>query len=731
LMLHNSYVYHGGEDESFAAEALMLQDAGHHVETIHVTNQVVQGVAAVQVALEAIWSPKSYRMVDAKLSERKFDVLHVQNFFPLISPSVYAAARKHGVAVVQSLRNYRLLCPSTTLFRNGKICEDCLHKAFKYPGVVHGCYRNSVMSSAAVAAMTGFHTLKGTWREAVDLYISLSQSSRTKFVEAGLPAEKIFVKGNVVHPDPGPGDGEAGYVLFAGRLAREKGLETLLSAWEQLATLRRLKIVGDGLLAPEVEAFCKRHANVEWLGAKSSSEVYELMGAASLFVFPSEWYEPFGRVAIESFAKGTPVVASNMAAMAEVVEDGRTGMLFRPGDAKDLAGKLRWAEEHPAELREMRVAARRCYEEKYTVAQNCDLLIGAYELAKRRRAAILDVDQDEEAREKATGLKEVAVSDIRKPVVAKVEMSGGSAGSGAAPAKSAVLQEEQVQFFEDQGYLRVENFTTAEEIREIRQALEGLFASRRGEKEGAFADLVAGADHADEMSSPQILNPVNYLPKLHQTQCFKNGLRMAKQLLGEDARCFFDLSILKKPKVGKATPWHQDEAFRDPNFEYRELTVWVALQEVKAETGCLQFIPQSHKAPVFDHRSANNDPTSQALECVGEFEHAKAVACPLKPGGCTIHHHRTLHFAAPNVSDTARYTYIMTFGVTPKPLAEKRTFAWLNQKAAPIQERKRQWMRHGGVLITAWRRLRRGDLVSWQAAVYGVRRSIKLLRKGI
>jgi len=404
LMLHNSYVLHGGEDESFAAEALMLLDAGHHVETIHVKNEEVRGLAAVQVALESIWSRESYQLVDEKLSERAFDVLHVQNFFPKLSPSVYAAARKHGVAVVQSLRNYRLLCPAVTLFRDGKICEDCLHKTFKYPGVVHGCYRNSVLSSAAVAAMTGIHAVRGTWREAVDLYISLSESSRAKFVEAGLPAEKIVVKGNVVHPDPRPGGGPgagAGNVLFVGRLTREKGLETLLAAWEQLETAWRLKIVGAGQLAPEVEAFCGRHKNAEWLGMKSTAEVYELMGAASLLVFPSEWYEPFGRVAIESFAKGTPVVASNMAAMAEVVEDGRTGILFRPGDAEDLARKLRWAGEHPVELRTMRGAARRCYEEKYTVAQNCDLLIGAYVLAKRKSAGVLKVSQEEEV-ERAT-----------------------------------------------------------------------------------------------------------------------------------------------------------------------------------------------------------------------------------------------------------------------------------------------------------------------------------------
>src|SRR5271169_6023727 len=157
------------------------------------------------------------------------------------------------------------------------------------------------------------------------------------------------------------------------------------------------------------------------------------------------------------------------------------------------------------------------------------------------------------------------------------------------------LAPEQVQFFNDNGYLHLNRITTVEEAREIRAALKELFDKRAGEKEGAFADLVAGADHAGELSSPQILNAVNSLPRLHKTQCFQNALHLAKQLLGEKARSFFDLAILKDPRVGAATPWHQDEAFRDPNFEYRELTVWVALQDVAADGGCLQFIPKSNQ----------------------------------------------------------------------------------------------------------------------------------------
>jgi glycosyltransferase involved in cell wall biosynthesis len=391
LMLHNSYQFQGGEDESFASEARMLSDAGHHVETIHLKNDNVRGFAAVQIGLQSIWSQDSYDLVDRKLQERSFSVLHVQNFFPLISPSVYYAARKNGVAVVQSLRNYRLLCPSATLYRDGKICEDCLHKTFKYPGILHGCYRGSALTSATVAAMTAWHSLKGTWRNAVDLYICLSEFSRQKFIEAGFPPERTIVKPNFVYPDPGLGDGTGSYVLFVGRLTPEKGVRTLLSAWDLVSSPGTLKIVGEGPLGPQVEAFCEGRSNVQWLGHKTATEVKEFMGAASLLVFPSEWYEPFGRVAIESLAKGTPVLTSRLAGMPEIVQDGITGLLCNPGDPRDLAAKLKWALEHATEIRAMRPRARAMYESKYTADQNCGALLRAYQMAQT--AVALDAKQ--------------------------------------------------------------------------------------------------------------------------------------------------------------------------------------------------------------------------------------------------------------------------------------------------------------------------------------------------
>jgi len=382
-MLHNSYQFRGGEDESFDSEVRMLRANGHFVETIQTDYSQIEAKGKIQVAIESLWSRPSHDLVDRKLRERQFDVMHVQNFFPQLSPSVYYAAKKHGVAVVQTLRNYRLLCPSVFFYRDGRVCEDCMGKVFKYPGILHACYRDSRVATAAVAAMTAFHTLKGTWINAVDLYIALTRFVRDKFIEAGFPEDKVVVKSNFVYPDPGQGAGDGDYALFVGRLSPEKGLDTLLSAWQQLGRNWKLKIAGDGPMAEDVRSFCAARNDVEWLGAQSRVQTAQLMGSARVLVFPSQWYETFGRVAMESFAAGTPVIASKLGAIAEVCDDGQTGLLFRAGDASDLADKLRWAFDNANQVREMRLPARRTFESKYTMQQNHGVLIHAYQAAQR------------------------------------------------------------------------------------------------------------------------------------------------------------------------------------------------------------------------------------------------------------------------------------------------------------------------------------------------------------
>jgi len=297
-------------------------------------------------------------------------------------------------------------------------------------------------------------------------------------------------------------------------------------------------------------------------------------------------------------------------------------------------------------------------------------------------------------------------------------------------AENSQMTAAQVQLLNSQGFLSLNPIATPQEIQEIRAALQDLFDKKAGENEGANLDFVAGDHPEAPKTAPQIINPVNYYPKLRKTACFRNSLKIAKQLLGEDARCFFDLTIMKMPQVGAPTPWHQDVAFRDPRFKYTEINIWVALQDVTVDSGCLRYVPGSHTIPVLPHHSVNDDPSSQAFECMGGFDESAAVSCPLPAGGCIIHLPGTLHSAGPNRAANPRLAYIMVFGIAPVPAEQPQTFPWLDHKETPAQARKRRWMRRGGALITVWRRLRRGDLNSWQSAVYGVKRLARILRRG-
>jgi glycosyltransferase involved in cell wall biosynthesis len=219
----------------------------------------------------------------------------------------------------------------------------------------------------------------------VDAYIVLTEFARQKFIQGNLPAEKIVVKPNFVYSDPGLGEQHGGYALFVGRLSPEKGIGTLLTAWEELGRMIPLKVVGDGPLSEKVIEAAGRVPGVEWLGRRSAQEVYELIGEANFLVFPSEWYETFGLVAIESFAKGTPVIAANIGAIAEVVESGRTGLHFRSCDPEDLVTKVKWVLNHPVEVAQMRCQARAEFETKYTAERNYRMLIDIYERVLTRK----------------------------------------------------------------------------------------------------------------------------------------------------------------------------------------------------------------------------------------------------------------------------------------------------------------------------------------------------------
>lgn len=386
LVIHNRYQHPGGEDKVFASETALLRQNGHEVVEYTEDNKRIDGMNPLAVAAGAVWSRTSqYKLLNV-LRDFQPDVAHFHNTFLLISPAAYYACGKLGVPVVQTLHNYRLFCLDATFFRGERVCEDCLAKILPWPGVLHGCYHGSRAHSAVVGSMIAVHRALGTWQKKVDIYIALSEFSRKKFTEGGIPTERIVVKPNFIYSDPGMRRGCGDYVIFVGRLAPGKGIKTLLEAWRHVKGIR-LKIVGNGPFTETVRKFVETHRleNIEILGQRSPEEIPGLIKGARFLVFSSEWHETFGLVMIEAFACGVPVVASRLGVATEIVEDGQTGIHFEPGNPQDLGAKVEWAWTHTKEMQEMGRKARARYEAKYTAGQNYKMLMEIYQMARERR----------------------------------------------------------------------------------------------------------------------------------------------------------------------------------------------------------------------------------------------------------------------------------------------------------------------------------------------------------
>jgi len=392
LLVHNAYQQPGGEDVVFQRERDLLRAAGHEVLEYRRFNDEISNYSVIRrITLlgRTVWASDSYRDLTTLLRESKPAIVHVHNAFPLISPSIFWACRNENVPVIQTLHNYRLLCPGGNFCRDGKPCEDCMNGNY-WQGAVHGCYRDSRAQTAAVALMLTVHHAKKTWTRMVDCYIVLTSFSRSRYVAAGFPEDLIRVKPNFVDPDPGTRTGNGNYALFVGRLDPEKGVPTLLKAWLQMPHSRTLRIAGDGSYRPQLEAFAKVYPNVEFTGWLPRQRVVEEMKGARFVVFPSEWYENNPLVIIEAFSCGVPVIASSLGAMQELVEHGRTGLLFRPGDVDDLARTMALAWEQPDFLRRLGENGRAEYEAKYTAAANYRQLIDIYQEVIERRARVTE-----------------------------------------------------------------------------------------------------------------------------------------------------------------------------------------------------------------------------------------------------------------------------------------------------------------------------------------------------
>jgi glycosyltransferase involved in cell wall biosynthesis len=378
LIAHNRYQFGGGEDAVARDEAELLRRYGHGVELLEQDNESIRSLRGKLIASASIfYSSRSRKRMRQAIRDFRPDVVHVHNWFPMLSPSIILEASAAGVPVVQTLHNFRMLCANALLYRHGVICTDCLGKPLPLDGVFHGCYRGSRAGSAVVTAAYAFHRLLRTW-ERVDLFIAVSGFEREILVRGGLPAEKVVEKPNFVASDTWKAERTAeDAALFVGRLSPGKGIRTLLAAWNTGRIPLRLEIIGDGPLTDEVRSCAAMNGKIEFMGLQPPEVVYREMAKARFLVFPSEWFETFGRTVVEAFSQGTPVLAADLGGIRELVKEGVTGYRFPSGNAEALiAAALGFPLGE--EYERMRANCRNLFLSKFTAEINYSLLMEIY-----------------------------------------------------------------------------------------------------------------------------------------------------------------------------------------------------------------------------------------------------------------------------------------------------------------------------------------------------------------
>ncbi|MEJ1141268.1 glycosyltransferase [Stenotrophomonas sp. CCNWLW162] len=373
LIVHNYYQQAGGEDSVVRNEAELLRANGHEVKLYAVSNHSIRGFASKIVAtLNAIFSIPSYLRIRREISEFRPDVVHVHNFFPLISPSVFYACRAKKVRSVFTLHNYRIVCPTATLYFDGKVTERSIDEG-PWWTVARRVYRNSLIGTFSIAASVSLHRRLGTW-DRVDQFIALTEFAKSLFSRAGIPSSKIRVKSNFSHleieefPEQGVRDG----YLFVGRLTEDKGIHVLLEAARSADVA--VTVIGDGPLSD----IASGNKHINFLGKRDSSIIRSEMRKAKALIVPSLWYEGFPMVIAEAYSQGLPVFASDIGALSELIEPEITGELFSPGSPDELAALLTSYKNSEHRIARMSSGARSRYLNSYSPEVSLRTLLSAY-----------------------------------------------------------------------------------------------------------------------------------------------------------------------------------------------------------------------------------------------------------------------------------------------------------------------------------------------------------------
>ena len=388
LFAHNRYLVPGGEDVSTLHEMDMLRAAGHAVDLWETSNEAISDIGRVRAGLRAIWSREACNELSRRLAQTRYDILHVQNHFPMLSPAIHRVATRHGVATVQHLRNFRMMCVNASFFRDGADCRQCGHSFVPWRGVLHRCYRDSAAASLMPAMMVGVHKVAGTWTRHVDAYIAISTFVRDVHCEAGYPADRMFVRHCFIVPTAGPASQRTASVVAAARLSPEKGLGVLIEAWRRRPRNAVLHIAGTGPDEPRLRALAEGDPTVRFEGQLPLPDLVNLMATSRAVVNPCLWMEPFGRTAMEAGAVGTPAIVSRVGGLVDIVEHGRNGLRVEPGDGAGLDQAVDLLLTDDAAFHAMSEGAVRTFAEKFSPGVMLQATEQIYEAAIRRRERI-------------------------------------------------------------------------------------------------------------------------------------------------------------------------------------------------------------------------------------------------------------------------------------------------------------------------------------------------------
>lgn len=380
LITHNRYQQAGGEDVVAASEAELLASHGHTVERITVANDHIQGMfSQIGASLGSIYSFESEHLVKKTIELFRPDLVHIHNFFPTLSPSAFYASSRARVPVIHTLHNFRIICAAATLFRDGKVCEECLQMRSFLPGIRHACYRSSRLGSAVSGLGMALHDQLHTWTERVSAYIALTDFAADKLGSYRIPRNRIFVKPNST-VDRGLGTGNGTYALYVGRLTREKGIHTLLDADARGSLCMDVLILGDGPMSGDVRQAAERPGSrLQYKGFVGHDQIIDYMRSARALIMPSIWYEAgLPLVVIEAFSLGLPVIGAEVGNVGYLLRSGETGLLFTPGDPAALSDALRCFASNPSAAGEMRTRARNYYLATHTPDKNYAHLIEIY-----------------------------------------------------------------------------------------------------------------------------------------------------------------------------------------------------------------------------------------------------------------------------------------------------------------------------------------------------------------